>query len=325
MNGGIKMNTIDEKYGHALHIRQQEKYVELPTVNGKEYHDGWSKHKLNIFVNRINDDGTSTKEHRFSPLMQDSTESPLFVRIEDDIYNVDPIYDVMNFCQEQKRLHLWNDGGILDDLMGKNTAAKNDHVTVPKDDKKITLESGGFIKLTKNSSFGSAYLQDFTLLADVSFGVSEGKSRMSFALGNKGISLWIEEALDAVNFSVSGVQDRLKLKEPLSLGKEYRFLLQRKKGLCEFWLSGIHLESGFISLGSFQVPDSYYVGANAGATSEWMCGDIYNVVLWNKAIAGRGGKVARKNGQDIVERKVYPFRNMAGNEMMNADGMIRLS
>lgn len=289
------MTPIDSKYGTSLHIRNSKKEViNLPTLNAKEYKEDWCAHKVNILVERpdvTTADASIHKtvnnkifEHRFVPLLQDSLEHSFLLRFnKKEIYGIDPIRELEKYCIKARRMHLVNIDGVMGDRAGNATTAVSGTISLPKDRTSgIIIGANSFVKVTNGSTiFG--YLDDFTILADVEFLNAATTRRMILASAN-GISFGIESTMATLYVSLGGEEKTIELPKALELKKEYRIILQRKNGVVDVWVSGIHVGNGLVMSKALAAPATYYLGANTDEKSGWLDGSIHDIVLWSKAI-----------------------------------------
>ena len=237
------------------------------------------------------------------PLMQDTVNSNVHVRVANGIYCNDPYADPTNVFTGNKLMHLKNVKGALKDLTGRTSWAAS-QVSVPGgNDGRIVFGNAannrGYLALN-NSTNICVYNGNFTVLIDF---LLYGKNNFKLATdntsswynahefmsgGNGTFMIRLRDNLQSVLFGCTSANNAYCLERnlpfALAVNKEHRLIIQRKSNFYDGWIDGVHAFSGLLKVGNICNAGQTIIGARGDKNQGNINGHIRNFVIWNRAV-----------------------------------------
>lgn len=247
--------------------------------------------------------GTEIYEHRFVPTIQDVQSAHIYARIANGIYGDDPIRESENYEKNSQILCLMNINDQFADATERTTWSSKD--VYPNDN--YAMAPFDFHRGDKIGTFTKSGGQDivigtgdYTILVCFmirnphTYTAANGWEYNHYLLNGEDycFQITMDNNMKAIYCGGRNMGDWATIAAgKLAFNKEYRFILQRKNGVLDAWLNGVHVTIDTpIDLNNYYGKIKQIGGTELNSEVMSFRGLIRNIVIWNKAVIPRRGR-----------------------------------
>lgn len=261
-------------------------------------------------------------EPRWSYLRQDIQNSRFYAKTAGGTYGVDPLVNPMEYEKDSQLMCITDVGGRFADNTGKtqwtatNVYPCNQYYQAP-----YSFFTGGkFGKFIKSGGQDIVIgKSDFTFSVDFYIYGPNNYAQKKYDWENyHGIMSGETNALlvelytnmEAIGFGLSGNSAgwHMFANNMMKFNTWYRLIIQRRKGVANAWLNGIHVLVNAVDTKDYSGKITW-IGGYEDTERLNLRGAINNITIWNKALFPTGQIVYDANRKNSVMKKIEYMEN----------------